>query len=65
MDFVQPKRIQSPWSGEQCTPKLKVLDNGDKIVTEAYWYCPTTGQFITKGIVKVEPKQAPGEEPKQ
>jgi len=59
MDFVQPKRIMSPFSGEFSTPKLKVLDHGDKLVTEAWWYCPRTGQYITKGVVKVEPKQAP------
>ena len=57
--MVQPKKIMSPFSGEFSTPKLRTLDYGDKIVTEAHWYCPRTGQFITKGTVSVEPKQAP------
>ena len=65
MDFVQPRMITSPYSGQPVKPKLVKKVMGDKIHIEAYWYCPTTGQFITKGIVKVEPKQAPGEEPKQ
>lgn len=58
-NFVQPKKIMSPFSGEWSAPQLKKLDYGDKIVTEAYWYCPKTGAFISKGVVSVEPKQAP------
>ena len=42
-----------------CPPKLFERDYGDKIVTEAWWYCVTTGQFITKGIVKEEVKETP------
>jgi hypothetical protein len=56
MDYVTPKRIMSPFSGEFSTPKLREVDYGDRIVTEAQWYCPRTGQFITKGTVKVEMK---------
>ena len=59
MDFVQPKKIMSPFSGEMSMPKIITRDWGDNIVTEAHWYCPRTGKFITKGTVKVEPKAVP------
>ena len=55
-DYVQAKKILSPYSGEMCTPKMKTLDYGDRIVTEAHWYCPRTGKFVLKGIVSDEPK---------
>jgi len=51
MDFVQPKKIMSPFSGDYSTPKLKTREYTDRTIVEAYWYCPTTGQYITKGIV--------------
>ena len=56
MDIVEPKKIQSPWTGSWSQPKIKVRDYGDEIVTEAWWYCPDLGKFITKGVVKREPK---------
>lgn len=59
MDYVQPKKIASPYSGVPAAPKIFERDYGDRIVTEAWWYCPTTGQFITKGIVKEEIKENP------
>ena len=59
MDYVTPKQILSPFSGEFSTPKLRQVDYGDRIVTEAHWYCPRTGQFITKGVVKEEVKETP------
>ncbi len=40
-----------------CTPKTKQLDYGNRIVTEAYWYCLRTGKFVLKGIVSDEPKK--------
>lgn len=55
----------SPFCGEFSTPKLKTLIYGDKMITEAHWYCPRTGKFITKGTVKVEDRQYPGSEPKK
>ena len=56
MDYVTPKKILSPFSGEWSTPKFKELVYTDKVVTEAWWYCPASGKFITKGVVKVTPK---------
>ena len=59
MDRVEPKKIMSPWSGQLSKPKLREFDHGDKIVVEAWWYCPTTGEFITKGIVEERAKKSP------
>ena len=59
MDYVQPKKIQSPFSGALSSPKIFDKDYGDRIVTEAWWYCPTTGHFITKGIVTEKVKEFP------
>lgn len=56
MDYVTPKQILSPFSGEFSKPKLREVDYGDRIVTEAHWYCPRTGQFITKGTVSIDMK---------
>ena len=57
MDRVEPKKILSPWTGELCSPKLREFDHGDKIVVEAWWYCPATGEFITKGVVEERAKE--------
>jgi hypothetical protein len=57
MDYVVLKKIESPFSGEMCTPKTKILDYGDRIITEAWWYCPRTGKFVLKGVVSDEPKK--------
>jgi len=59
MDYVQIKNIPSPFSGVPCSPRLIDKDYGDRIVTEAWWYCATTGNFITKGIVKEVEKEIP------
>ena len=61
--FIQPKTIQSPYTGEYVKPKLRTYDDTFKNMryTEAQWICPSSGQFIKKGIVSVEdivpPKQ--------
>ena len=69
MDYVQPKKIVSPFSGEWSTPTIKEIDHGDKIVVEAHWYCPTSGQYITRGVVEIREKEKPAEttpkEPKE
>tara|TARA_R110002020_G_scaffold41913_1_gene123162 strand:+ start:775 stop:969 length:195 start_codon:yes stop_codon:yes gene_type:complete len=59
MDYVQAKKIVSPYSGSPSSPKIFEKDYGDRIVTEAWWYCPDSGQFITKGIVKEVMKDVP------
>lgn len=57
MDFVQPKKIMSPFTGEYSTPKLRTIEYYDRVVVEAHWYCPSTGQFIQKGIVEEKAKE--------
>jgi hypothetical protein len=53
-NFVRPVRITSPISGGQSTPRIVKTQRGDKIYTEAHWYCPDSGQYIRKGIVSIE-----------
>ena len=64
MEYVTPKKIVSPWSGAWSSPKLKTVDYGDRIVVEAWWYCPDSGKFITKGIVEERVKPAAQDQPK-
>ena len=54
--FVQPKTIQSPYTGEYIKPKIRTYDDTykNKRYTEAQWICPTSGNYIKKGIVSVE-----------
>lgn len=59
MDYVQPKKIMSPYSGEWSSPKIKTVEYSDKIVKEAHWYCPSSGKFITRGVVEVIEKTPP------
>ena len=54
MDYVEPKMIRSPYTGKLCKPQIKVRDDGNTCITEAWWYCPDSGQFITKGVVSEE-----------
>jgi hypothetical protein len=54
MDYVTPKQITSPISGQPVNPKIVTLQRGNKIITEAHWIDPASGQFIRKGIVKIE-----------
>ncbi len=58
MDYVQPKRIPSPFSGQLSTPKIKERDYGEYILVEAWWYCPSTGNFIQKGVVERRDKKS-------
>ena len=51
--LVQPIQISSPFTGCPVIPKIKTLDYGDRIQEEAFWYCPDSGNFIQKGVVKV------------
>ena len=65
MDKVTPKKIVSPYSGEWSTPKIINREYPDRTIREAHWYCPSSGQFITKGVVETIMKSAPKDEPKQ
>lgn len=54
--LIQPKPIQSPYTGEFIQPRLRTYDDKfkNKRYTEAQWTCPSSGQFVKKGIVSVE-----------
>lgn len=62
MQYVTPKQIMSPYSGAWVKPQLREVDHGDKIVVEAWWYCPSSGEFMQKGIVSERPKTKPEQE---
>lgn len=54
--YVTVKNIASPVTGSLSKPQIKSYESGGKIYEEAYWYCPDSGKFITKGIVSVKDK---------
>ena len=58
MDKVTPKKIASPWSGSWSSPKLRTIEIDGKVIVEAWWYCPDSGRFITKGIVSETLKES-------
>lgn len=53
-DRVSPRIIQSPYDGTPVKPKLQTKIIGNNQITEALWYCPTTGRFIQKGTVEIK-----------
>lgn len=55
--LVEPKIITSPITGNPIRPQLRQRQSGKLIYTEAYWYCPDSGSFVKKGVVKVEEKK--------
>ena len=55
MPLVQPVIITSPFSGSPMRPQIRVRESAGQLYTEAHWYCPDSGRFVRKGIVKVEP----------
>jgi len=54
MDTVNPQPIRSPWTGDLIKPRIRTREYLGKIYTEAHWICPSTGEFVRKGLVKVE-----------
>jgi hypothetical protein len=54
MDFVTPKQIISPISGQPVNPRIIELRSGNKIIKEAHWIDPASGAFIRKGVISVE-----------
>jgi len=54
MDFIQPKIIQSPISGEPCKPNFKTYIKDGKEITEAEYIDPASGSFIRKGVVSIK-----------
>lgn len=53
-DKVEPRIINSPYDGSPVKPKIQTKVMGKMQITEAHWYCPTTGRFIRKGTVEVK-----------
>lgn len=54
MDYISPKPIVSPISGQTVRPVLKTYIRGMKRIVEAEYIDPASGTFIRKGIVSVE-----------
>jgi len=59
MDFIQPKPIVSPISGQLVSPRLKTYIREGKEIVEAEYIDPASGTFIRKGIVSVKDAPAP------
>jgi len=54
-DKVTPTIIPSPYDGLPMRPKLVEKIIGEHKITEAHWYCSTTGRFVRKGTVEIKP----------
>jgi len=54
MNFITPKPIISPISGQMSKPVLKTYIREGKEIVEAEYYDPASGTFIRKGIVSVK-----------
>jgi hypothetical protein len=53
MDFILPKIIQSPISGEPVKPRLRTYIRNQQEIVEAEYIDPASGSFIRKGIVSI------------
>jgi hypothetical protein len=53
MDFITPKKIVSPISGQTVTPVIKTYIREGKEVVEAVYIDPASGTFIRKGVVSI------------
>lgn len=62
MDFISPKPIVSPISGETVKPRLKTYIRGNQEIVEAEYIDPASGAFIRKGIVSVNEVKKPTEQ---
>lgn len=54
MEFITPKIIVSPISGQPVKPRLKTYIRGNQEIVEAEYIDPASGTFIRKGIVSVK-----------
>jgi len=61
MDFISPKPIVSPISGQVVRPVLKTYVREGKEIVEAEYIDPASGSFIRKGIVSVRDLKKPSE----
>jgi len=65
MDFIQPRKITSPISGEPVTPRMRTYIRNGKEVVEAEYIDPASGTFIRKGIVSVKDIPKPTQDKKE
>jgi hypothetical protein len=54
MDFITPKPIVSPISGQLVKPRLRTQIREGKEIVEAEYIDPASGTFIRKGTVSVK-----------
>ena len=54
VDKVEPVIINSPFDGQPVRPKIQTKIMNGMQITEAHWYCPSTGRFIRKGTVEIK-----------
>jgi hypothetical protein len=59
MDFITPKIIVSPISGQPVKPILKTYIREGKEIVEAEYIDPASGTFIRKSIVSVKDIKKP------
>ncbi len=59
MDFIEPRIITSPISGQPVRPVLKTFIRGNKEIVEAHYIDPASGVFIRKGLVSVKDIEPP------
>jgi hypothetical protein len=53
-----PKMIKSPFSGAYIKPMMRTREDATNIYTEAIYNCPSSGQFVQKILISVEPKKS-------
>lgn len=54
-DRVSPTILPSPYDGQPMKPRIVEKTIDGHVITEAHWYCSTTGRFVRKGTVKIVP----------
>jgi len=54
MEYIQPKIIQSPISGQPVKPLIKSYVREGKEFTEAHYIDPASGTFIRKGLISIK-----------
>jgi hypothetical protein len=64
MDFVDPRPMQSPISGQTIRPVLKTFIRGNQEIVEAHYIDPASGAFVHKGVVSIKDVSKPKPEAK-
>lgn len=53
-EFVNPKQVRSPYTGETAVAKITNYDEGGRTYEQAVFTDPVTGQMIKRGLVSVK-----------